>query len=83
MPSHAYAYTKFQPLLTKPWDIVRNYTQFVMYIEKNGLPKLVSFDHDLDDEQMYACINGVEYKGKEKTGLDCAKFLIKYCMEKF
>jgi hypothetical protein len=29
------------------WDIVRSHGQFVKWIEENGLPDLVSFDHDL------------------------------------
>ena len=31
------------------WDIVKNYDEFVQYIEVNGVPKFVSFDHDLSD----------------------------------
>ena len=32
------------------WVVVRSYNEFVDYITKNGLPKLVSFDHDLAPE---------------------------------
>lgn len=46
---------------------VRNYSQFIEYIEKNGLPELISFDHDL---------------GEEKSGLDCLNWLIDYCLDK-
>ena len=31
------------------WEIVTNYDDFVEYIELNGVPKFVSFDHDLAD----------------------------------
>ena len=33
----------------KEWDIVRSHGQFVDWIEKNGIPDVVSFDYDLDD----------------------------------
>jgi len=29
------------------FDVVRNYTDFVIYIQKNGLPDFISFDNDL------------------------------------
>ena len=29
------------------WFIVRNYNQFIDWIDKNGLPDIISFDHDL------------------------------------
>lgn len=47
------------------WTIVRNYEEFVKYIEKNGLPDEISFDHDLGENI--------------KTGYDCAKWLCEYC----
>lgn len=53
----------------KEYDVihVRNFDQFVKYIETKGLPNFISFDHDL---------------GEEKDGYDCAKFLVQYCMNK-
>jgi len=33
------------------WDVVRSHDEFVDFIEKNGVPDFVSFDHDLADEQ--------------------------------
>lgn len=67
------------------WVIVRNYDEFVQTIEKNGLPTIISFDHDLaydhylDDNQ-----NGdIDYDNlTEKTGYDCAKWLVDYCIIK-
>jgi len=66
------------------WDIVRNYVEFVKYIEKNGLPDLISFDHDLADihyEVDFRDWNDLtsEQLGVEETGLDCAKWLVDYC----
>jgi hypothetical protein len=71
------------------WDVVRSYEEFVAYIEKNGVPEIISFDHDLG----YISPNGVDcYEIDEhgntvtgtpdptmalkKSGLDCARWLI-------
>ena len=71
------------------WDVVRNYDEFVQYIELNGVPKFVSFDHDLGDTAMDEYFRNVATNGtldydniEEKTGLDCAKFLVEYCADK-
>jgi hypothetical protein len=71
------------------WDIVTNYDDFVEYIELNGVPKFVSFDHDLGDTAMDEYFRNVATNGtldydniEEKTGLDCAKFLVEYCADK-
>ena len=47
---------------------VRNYKEFVKYIEEDELPHFISFDHDL---------------GGGKTGYDCAKWLVEYCLERW
>lgn len=47
------------------WDVVRNYDQFVAYIQLHGVPDIISFDHDLGQEESV-----------EKTGYDCAKWLV-------
>lgn len=46
--------------------ICRNYSQFVEAIQKDGLPEIICFDHDL---------------GEEKSGYDCAKFVVDYCIK--
>ena len=56
------------------WDVVRSYNEFVAYIQKNGLPQLVAFDHDLSYEDQNKTENF-----KEKTGYDCALFVINFC----
>ena len=70
-----------------PWVVVRDYDAFVDYITHNGIPDLISFDHDLAKEHMedyYAQVFAQNYQipaydqYKEKTGLDCAKFLCEY-----
>ena len=35
------------------WKTVRNYDEFVSFITQNGLPDLISFDHDLSDIDYY------------------------------
>jgi hypothetical protein len=72
------------------WVIVRNYLEFIKCIEENGLPELVSFDHDLGDTVLHKVTdeNGTDYEAKEfnpplqKTGFHCAKWLCEYCMDK-
>lgn len=44
---------------------VKDYDEFVTYLTENSMPDGICFDHDL---------------GTELTGLDCAKWLIEYCM---
>jgi hypothetical protein len=68
---------------------VLNYLEFTMWIDKNGLPDIISFDHDLafehytpehlwtDYELSKAYQDAQNYK--EKTGYDCAKWLCSYC----
>ena len=68
------------------WIVVRNYDEFVNYITNNGLPYLISFDHDLADEHydpsMYSGnYDDVAKNFKEKTGMDCAKWLVDYCLD--
>lgn len=71
---------------------VLNYDQFVEYINKFGLPDIISFDHDLADEHYTPKEYWDDYdKSKEyqesrdyreKTGKDCANWLINYCMDR-
>jgi hypothetical protein len=77
-PIEAYHYTKQDIFLRKDWYIVRNYEQFVNWILESGLPEIISFDHDLGDEH-YLDQNSQEFV--EKTGYDCAKWLVEYCMD--
>lgn len=70
-----------------PWNVVRNYDEFTNWIIENSIPDLISFDHDLADEHVDDYFEQFMSKGyqhpnydlyKEKTGLDCAKFLVEY-----
>lgn len=71
------------------WVIVRSYDEFVNYITKNGLPELISFDHDLSDVH-YDLLGQTDFiswdeyyftNDREMTGYDCAKWLCDYCFD--
>ena len=72
------------------WTIVRSYDQFIKIIKDKGLPEFIAFDHDLADEHYVHSINanngntsGINYDQlREKTGYECAKWLVEYCREK-
>jgi len=49
------------------FERVYDYEEFTEFISQNGLPDFISFDHDL---------------GLEKTGYDCAKWLVEFCLDK-
>jgi hypothetical protein len=46
---------------------VKNYQEFIDWITENDLPDGVCFDHDL---------------GEEKTGYDCTKWLVDFCLDR-
>jgi len=48
------------------FDRVYSYEEFPAFIKENGLPDFISFDHDL---------------GEGKTGFDCAKWLVEFCLD--
>jgi len=72
--------------LENDWIIVRTYDEFIKEIINNGLPDICSFDHDLADEHIQDYYkkepNGqLDYhKYKERTGFDCAKWLVEHCI---
>jgi len=70
---------------------VLSYEQFVQWINMFGLPDIISFDHDLADEHYTPpkywdnYQESKEYQESqnylEETGMDCAKWLVDYCMD--
>ena len=70
------------------WRIVRSYDEFVKTISSDGLPNIISFDHDLafehyrqsmyDPDKHYTNYY-TDGTFKEKTGFECAKWLVEYC----
>lgn len=91
VPREVYSYIPNNIYLANNWSIVRNYEEFVKFIEKNGLPDLISFDHDLADEHYVPSHLWDDYEKskeyqdsqsyREKTGQDCAKWLVNYCID--
>ena len=51
----------------KTWRVITNYEDFIKYVEKEGIPEVLSLDFDLG-------------QGK-KTGLDCLEWFMKHCIE--
>jgi hypothetical protein len=73
------------------WQVVRNYEEFAAHIRMRGLEnyEVISLDHDLGDTAMQEYYNNVrdnytiDYKNiTEKTGMDCAKWLVAESMTK-
>ena len=74
MPTDCISYmhhrTPGYKIYSEEWVIVRNYSDFIFWIRENGLPDLISFDHDLGEED----------EG-HPSGMECAKWLVNYCMD--
>lgn len=83
-PSDSFQYTG-HVLYKEEWLIVRNYDDFCEAIKNLGMPEFISFDHDLADEHYHPDMYDKEKYSKlvfkEKTGYDCAKFLVDFCIE--
>lgn len=90
-PVEVYEYTKMGTYIHNDWKVVRNFEQFIDWITKNGLPYCISFDHDLADTHYTPEIYWTDYEAskkyqeaqthKEKTGYECAMWLVDYCMD--
>lgn len=75
--------------IDKDWVIARNYDEFVRIVSAHGLEniKTISLDHDLGDSAMREWHKNVyhnytlDYNNiTEKTGYDCAKWLVEQWM---
>lgn len=73
------------------WVVVRDYSSFITRVEDIGLENIseISLDHDLGDSAMHEYFNNVSpnyilcYDNiKEKTGYDCAKWLVEHYYQK-
>ena len=67
------------------YSVVRNYKEFVDLVTLKGLPKFVTYDHDLNDVHYGHGLKGddIPYDSyTEKTGYDCAKWLVDYCVKR-
>ena len=74
----------------KDWTVVRSYDEFVSTVMYIGLEniELISLDHDLGDTAMAEWHRNVyhnytlDYNNiTEKTGMDCAKWLVEQWLE--
>lgn len=74
----------------KDWIVVRSYDEFVQKVEEIGLDRieLMSLDHDLGKTAIEEYFNNVsknyilDYSNiEEKTGYDCAKWLVNKSMD--
>ena len=75
-----------QPFTVK-W--VKSHGAFCAYINRHGLPDAICFDHDLGgDVAIEKREKGMSKHQARKerigtpTGMDCAKFLVDYCIDK-
>lgn len=66
-------------LPTTSWMVVRSYAEFVKMVETAGVPVFVSFDHDLAAEHYTPETKESDYI--EKTGADCARWLVNRCLD--
>jgi len=73
------------------WVVVRSYDEFVKKVTEIGLEniELISLDHDLGDSAMEEWHKNVYHNFQlnydnitEKTGYDCAKWLVEQWMDK-
>lgn len=67
---------------------VKSYDEFVTWIEKNGLPDLICFDHDLGEdiarERVSKGMSKRQARKKKRetmSGYECAKWLVDYCLD--
>ena len=72
------------------WIVVRNYDEFISKVKEIGLEniELISLDHDLGDTAMIEWRRNVYHNYTldydnitEKTGMDCAKWLVNQWLE--
>lgn len=79
----------FSPI-EQPFDVVwvKNFQDFIDWININGLPDAICFDHDLGMQVAIEARNiGMSkrksriLKSEEKTGYDAAKWLVEYCID--
>lgn len=69
---HTYNYlARFSPIGAEV-DVVwvKNFDEFENFILQHGLPDAICFDHDLAEDSY-----------DERTGYDCAKLVVEYCLQ--
>lgn len=70
--THYISKEELVPYLLTNWTVIRNYQDFVAYISKNGIPSIISFDHDL----------GLNIDNNEaESGYDAVKYIVDFIIE--
>jgi hypothetical protein len=67
--------TRPKPQTTYEWKVAKNIDEFKKLIMDEGMPKYISFDHDLEEMHYFRKYDDM------RTGLDCVDWLIKYTKE--
>lgn len=83
-PKNIWTATKSPDYAVYNWITATDFNSFVDLIETNGLPTRVSFDHNLspEHEKVNPKSKSIPYEDfKEKTGYDCAIWLVEYCID--
>ena len=67
---------------------VKNFDDFVSHIKFKGIPDMISFDHDLGEDVAREKVRmgtskrqARKQKKETKSGFDCAKWLVDYCID--
>jgi len=67
---------------------VKSYDEFTAWIEENGLPDAINFDHDLGEDIAKERVSkGMSKRAARKlkretlSGFDCTKWLVNYCID--
>lgn len=72
---------ELRPMYRKEdWQIVRNFDEFRQWILDNGLPDVVSFDHDLAALHYDPSTWKEGFKYLDETGYDCARWMVDFCI---
>jgi hypothetical protein len=79
----------YSPIMM-PYEViwVKNYEEFITWIGKHGLPDAICFDHDLGLDEVHEkrtmskrALKRHRKTPDYKTGYDCAKWLVDYCID--
>lgn len=71
----------FSPITPTEVVWVKSYKEFINWINERGLPEAICFDHDLADISYNPEKGQSMFVYHEKTGYDCTKWLVDYCLD--
>ena len=76
--------------IVRPYEVswVKSYDEFIAWIGEHGLPDAICFDHDLGLDEVHEkgtmskrALKRPRKTPDYKTGYDCAKWLVDYCID--